>query len=129
MEFPEDLKYSKEHEWVMVDGGVATIGISDFAQKQLGDVVFVELPAVGDKIVKDEAFGVVESTKAVSDVYTPIGGTVIEINDDLPTNPEMINEDCYGDGWMIKIRMNDPAEVEELMNAAQYETYTAESAE
>lgn len=129
MEFPEDLKYSKEHEWVLVDGNVATIGISDFAQDQLGDVVFVELPAVGDKITKDEAFGVVESTKAVSDVYAPISGKVIEINDDLPENPEMINEDCYGDGWIIKIEVADPGEINDLMTSAQYEAYVAEESE
>lgn len=129
MEFPEDLKYSKEHEWVLIEGSVATIGITDFAQDQLGDVVFVELPGVGDKISREEAFGVVESTKAVSDVYAPLSGKVLEINDDLPENPEMINEDCYGDGWMIKIEISNPDEIAELMTAAQYETYTAEESE
>ncbi|HYD47057.1 MAG TPA: glycine cleavage system protein GcvH [Terriglobales bacterium] len=129
MEFPEDLKYSKEHEWVLVEGNVVTIGITDFAQDQLGDVVFVELPAVGDKISQNDAFGVVESTKAVSDIYAPVTGTVVEINDDLPENPEMINEDCYGDGWMVKVEMSNPDEINALMNAAQYEGYTAEESE
>lgn len=129
MEFPEDLKYSKQHEWVLVEGNVVTLGISDFAQDQLGDVVFVELPAIGDKVSKEEAFGVVESTKAVSDVYAPVSGTVIEINDDLPDNPEMINEDCYGDGWMIKVEMSNAEDLNDLMTAAQYERYTAEESE
>ena len=98
MEFPEDVKYSKEHEWVLVEGGVATVGITDYAQDQLGDIVFVELPAVGDKVSKEDAFGVVESVKAVSDIYAPVSGKVLEVNDDLPENPEMLNEDPYGDG-------------------------------
>ena len=125
MEYPEDLKYSKEHEWVLVEGNVATIGITDFAQDQLGDVVFVEMPAIGDKVSKEDAFGVVESVKAVSDVYAPVSGAVLEVNDDLPDNPEMLNEDPYGDGWMIKIEMNDPDELKDLMSAAEYEEYVA----
>jgi glycine cleavage system H protein len=129
MEFPEDLKYSKEHEWVLVEGNIATVGITDFAQDQLGDIVFVELPAVGDKVSKEDAFGVVESVKAVSDIYAPISGKVSEVNDDLPENPEMVNEDAYGDGWMIKIEMNDPEELQDLMTAAEYEEYVAEEKE
>lgn len=129
MEFPEDLKYSKQHEWVLIEGNVATIGITDFAQDQLGDIVFVELPAVTDKVSKEDAFGVVESVKAVSDIFAPISGVVTEINDDLPDNPEIINEDPYGDGWLIKIEMNDPDEIEELMTAAEYEEYVAEEDE
>src|SRR5574340_781980 len=114
MEFPEDLKFSKEHEWVLVEGTVATVGITDFAQDQLGDIVFVELPAVGDKVSKEDAFGVVESVKAVSDIYAPVSGKVLEVNDDLPENPEMLNEDPYGDGWIIKIEMSDLDELQEL---------------
>jgi glycine cleavage system H protein len=129
MEFPEDLKYSKEHEWVLVEGKVATVGITDFAQDQLGDIVFVELPAVGDKVSKEDAFGVVESVKAVSDIYAPVSGKVLEANDDLPENPEMINEDPYGDGWIIKIEMNDLEELQDLMTAAEYEEYVAEEKE
>lgn len=129
MEFPEDVKYSKEHEWVLVEGNVATVGITDYAQDQLGDIVFVELPAVGDKVSKEDAFGVVESVKAVSDIYAPVSGKVLEVNDDLPENPEMLNEDPYGDGWMIKIEMNDPDELQELMTAAEYEEYVAEEKE
>jgi len=129
MEFPEDVKYSKEHEWVRVEGNVATVGISDYAQEQLGDVVFVELPAVGDKVSKEDAFGVVESVKAVSDIYAPVSGKVIEVNDDLPDNPEIINEDPYEDGWMIKIEMNDPEDLEDLMSSVEYEEYVAEEKE
>ena len=129
MEFPEDLKYSKEHEWVLVEGGVATVGITDYAQDQLGDIVFVELPAVGDKVSKEDAFGVVESVKAVSDIYAPVSGKVVEVNDDLPENPEMLNEDSYGDGWIIKIEMNDLDELQDLMTAAEYEEYVAEEKE
>jgi len=129
MEFPEDLKYTKEHEWVLVEDKVATVGITDFAQDQLGDIVFVELPAVGDKVSKEDAFGVVESVKAVSDIYAPVSGKVLEVNDDLPENPEMVNEDAYGDGWMIKIEMSDPEELQDLMSAAEYEEYVAEEKE
>lgn len=129
MEFPEDLKYSREHEWALVEGKVATIGITDFAQDKLGDIVFVELPAVGDKVTKDEAMGVVESVKAVSDVYSPVSGTVIEINDDLPDSPDMINEDPYGDGWIVKIQMSDPTDLEDLMDSEAYEAFVAEQEE
>jgi glycine cleavage system H protein len=129
MEFPEDLKFSKEHEWVLVEGGVATVGITDYAQDQLGDIVFVELPAVGDKVSKEDAFGVVESVKAVSDIYAPVSGKVVEVNDDLPENPEMLNEDPYGDGWIIKIEMSDPEEIQDLMTSAEYEEYVAEEKE
>jgi len=129
MEFPEDVKYSKEHEWVLVEGKVATVGVTDYAQDQLGDIVFVELPAVGDKVSKEDAFGVVESVKAVSDIYAPVSGKVLEVIDDLPENPEMLNEDPYGDGWIIKIEMSDPEELDDLMNAAEYEQYVAEEKE
>jgi glycine cleavage system H protein len=129
MEFPEDLKYSKEHEWVLVEGNTATVGITDYAQDQLGDIVFVELPAIGDKVSKEDAFGVVESVKAVSDVYAPVTGNVLEVNDDLPDNPEMLNEDPYGDGWIIKIEMTDPDELKDLLTAAEYEEYVAEEKE
>ncbi len=129
MEFPEDFKYSKEHEWVLVEGNVATIGITDYAQDQLGDIVFVELPAIGDKVSKEDAFGVVESVKAVSDIYAPVSGKVLEVNDDLPDNPEMINEDPYGDGWMIKIEISDVDELQDLMSSTEYEEYVAEEKE
>jgi len=126
MEFPEDLKYTREHEWVSVDGTVATIGITDHAQHELGDVVFVELPAIGDRIEKSEAFGVVESTKAVSDIYAPVSGEVVEVNDDLPDNPELINEDPYGDGWIVKVTLGDKADLEDLLSAEEYRAYLEE---
>ena len=129
MEFPDDLKYSREHEWVLVEDKVATIGITAFAEQQLGDVVFVELPAVGDKVTKDEAMGVVESVKAVSDVYAPVSGTVLEVNDDLPDSTELVNEDPYGDGWMVKIELSDPTDLDELMTAADYEAFVQEQQE
>jgi glycine cleavage system H protein len=129
MEFPDDLKYSREHEWVLVEGSVATVGITAFAEQQLGDVVFIEMPGVGDKVIKDEAMGVVESVKAVSDVYSPVSGTVLEINDDLRDNTELVNEDCYGDGWMVKIELSDPTDLDELMTSDEYETFVQEQQE
>lgn len=126
MEFPQELRYSNEHEWVAVEDDVATVGITDYAQEQLGDVVYVELPAIGDEVIKDEAFGVVESIKAVSDIYAPVSGRVIGVNTDLPESPEVINEDPYGDGWMIKVKMSDIAELDDLMTAQQYEEYVEE---
>lgn len=126
MEFPEELKYTEEHEWVMVEEELAVIGISDFAQDALGDVVFVELPEVGAVLEAGKAFGVVESVKAVSDIYAPVSGTVEEINEDLLDAPEIINTSPYEDGWMIKIRMNDAAEADALMSADAYQALIAE---
>ncbi|HEX9776642.1 MAG TPA: glycine cleavage system protein GcvH [Geopsychrobacteraceae bacterium] len=123
MEIPEELKYTEEHEWVMVEGDVATVGISDFAQDQLGDVVFVELPEVGEEVQVGKPFGVVESVKAVSDVYAPLTGEVLEVNDDLPDDPEMINTSPYGDGWMLKIRIADTAELDDLMDSDAYQAF------
>jgi glycine cleavage system H protein len=123
MEFPEGLKYSKEHEWVLVEGRTATIGITEYAQEELGDIVYVELPEVGEKIVKDDPFGAVESVKAVSDVYAPVSGAVLEINDILPDNPETINDDPYGDGWMIRVELSDPDDLKDLMDADEYAEY------
>ena len=120
MDFPEGLKYSKEHEWVLVEDDVAIIGITEFAQGELGDIVFVELPEVGEKISKDDPFGSLESVKAVSDIFAPISGTVVEINDALPDSPETINEDPYGDGWMIKVQMTDMNELKDLMSPEDY---------
>ena len=123
MEFPEGLKYSKEHEWVLVEGTTATIGITEYAQEELGDIVYVELPEVGEKIVKDDPFGAVESVKAVSDVYAPVSGAVLEINDILPDNPETINDDPYGDGWMIRVELSDSDDLKDLMDADEYAEY------
>ena len=121
MNFPDNLKYSKEHEWVMmVEDSVALIGITEFAQSELGDVVYVELPAVGEKITKDDPFGSVESVKAVSDLFAPVSGTVIEVNDSLPDSPELVNEDSYGDGWMIKVQMSDKEELKDLLAQDEY---------
>ena len=129
MEFPEGLKFSKEHEWVLVEGNTATVGITEFAQEELGDIVYVELPEVGEKIVKDDPFGAVESVKAVSDVYAPVSGTVLEINDLLPDNPETINDDPYGDGWMIRVEMTDMDDLKDLMTAEEYAEYVAQQKE
>ena len=123
MNFPENLKFSKEHEWVLVEGDVALIGITEYAQSELGDVVYVELPDVGEKITKDDPFGSVESVKAVSDLFAPVSGAVIEVNDSLPDNPELVNEDFYGDGWMIKVQMSDKEELKDLLAADEYGEY------
>jgi glycine cleavage system H protein len=129
MEFPDGLKYSKEHEWVLVEDNIAIIGITEFAQHELGDVVYVELPEVGEKIVKDDPFGAVESVKAVSDVFAPVSGAVVEINDTLPENPETINDDPYGDGWMIKVEITDMDDLKDLMNAEEYAEYIEQQTE
>jgi len=126
MEFPEELKYTEEHEWVLVEEDLAIIGITDFAQDALGDVVFVELPEVGAVVEAGKAFGVVESVKAVSDIYAPVSGTVEEVNDDLVDTPEIINTSPYDDGWMIKIRMADAAAADDLMDAEAYQALIAE---
>lgn len=126
MEFPEELRYTEEHEWVMVEEDLAVVGITDFAQDALGDVVFVELPEVGTTVEAGKAFGVVESVKAVSDIYAPISGTVEEVNDDLVDTPEIINTSPYEDGWMIKIRMSEPSDAEDLMDADAYQALIAE---
>jgi len=129
MDFPEGLKYSKEHEWVLVENDVAIIGITEFAQGELGDIVFVELPEVGEKISKDDPFGSLESVKAVSDIFAPISGAVVEINDDLKENPEAINEDPYGDGWMIKVEMTDMDELKDLMSSEDYAEFIEQQKE
>lgn len=126
MDFPEELKYTEEHEWIAIEADIATIGISDFAQNQLGDVVFVELPEVGDELEAGKPFGVVESVKAVSDVYSPLSGEVMEINEDLPDAPELLNTSPYEDGWMIKIRLSNPQELGDLLDAAAYQELVAD---
>ena len=126
MEFPEELKYTEEHEWVMVEEDLAVIGITDFAQDALGDVVFVELPEPGTSVEAGKAFGVVESVKAVSDVYAPLTGTIEEINDDLIEAPEIINTSPYEDGWMVKIRMANAGDADDLMDAEAYQALVAE---
>jgi glycine cleavage system H protein len=128
MEFPEELKYTEEHEWALVEGDVVTIGITDFAQDALGDVVFVELPEVGTVLEVGKPFGVVESVKAVSDVYAPLSGEVVEVNEELPDAPETINTSPYEDGWMIKIKVADPSMADELMDSDAYRAFTEEEA-
>ena len=126
---PEDLHYSKDHEWVRVEGDQAIIGITDYAQNSLGDVVYVELPKAGDKFGGNEPFGSVESVKAVSEVFTPIAGTITSINESLADEPEKVNSDPYGDGWMIRLQMNNPGEVHSLLTAAEYEDFTKAESE
>jgi len=119
---PEHLKYTKEHEWTEIKNNIATIGVTDFAQSTLGDVVFVEFPEVGTQIKKDESFGVVESIKSVSDLFAPLSGEVLEVNDKLEENPELINEEPYN-SWMIKVKLSMPEETENLLNATNYQSY------
>ena len=121
---PEDLHYSKDHEWVRVEGDNGTVGITDHAQDSLGDVVYVELPRVGDAFKAHEAFGNVESVKAVSELFSPVSGEVVEVNDALQDEPEKVNSDPYGDGWMIRLRLSERGEVDGLLTAAEYEDYT-----
>ena len=121
---PEDLHYSKDHEWVRVEGNIASIGITDYAQNSLGDVVYVELPKVGEDFAANESFGSVESVKAVSEVFSPISGTVAEVNESLNDEPEKVNGDPDGDGWMIKVNMSSHGEVDSLLTAAEYEDFT-----
>ncbi len=121
---PENLQYSKDHEWISVEGDIGTIGITDHAQHSLGDVVYVELPKVGDTFEAHESFGSVESVKAVSEIFTPVGGEVTEVNDTLQDEPEKVNTDPYGAAWMIRIRMKNPGEVDSLLSAAEYEDFT-----
>jgi len=125
MNFPAELKYTEEHEWVLVENDVVTIGVTDFAQEQLGDIVFVELPEVGDTLEVGDSFGVVESVKAVSDVYAPVSGEVVEINEELPDEPEALNNSPYDTGWMIKVKLVDPAALEGLMDVAAYQEFVA----
>jgi len=126
MSIPEDLKYTREHEWIRDNGdGTATVGVTDFAQGELGDIVFVELEEVGFEFEKDESFGTVEAVKTVSELFAPVSGKINEINEQLEDQPELVNDDPYGDGWMIKLEMNNPDELNELMSAEDYQEITA----
>jgi glycine cleavage system H protein len=122
-ELPKSLRYSQEDEWARAEGDRVTVGVTDYAQQQLGDIVFVELPEVGANIERGEPFGVIESVKAVSDLFAPISGEILEVNTALSEQPEAVNEDCYGEGWMVAVRLADPSEVEALMDAAAYEQH------
>ena len=123
MNIPAELKYTNDHEWLKVEGDEVTEGITDYAQGELGDVVFVELPEEGTEVDKGESFGTIEAVKAVADLFTPISGEVIAINEDLEDAPETVNKDPYGDGWMVKIKLSDTSELDELMDASTYESH------
>ena len=120
MNIPSELKYTKDHEWVKIDGDIATVGITDFAQSELGDIVFVEVETLDETLDKEEVFGTVEAVKTVSDLFLPLSGEIIEFNEALEDEPEKVNSDPYGDGWMVKIKITAPSEVEELMSADDY---------
>lgn len=120
MNVPNDLKYSKEHEWVKVDGDHAIVGITDFAQSELGDIVFVEIDTVGDTIDADEIFGTIEAVKTVSDLFMPVSGEILELNEKLEDDPELVNSDAYGDGWLVKVKLSDASQLDNLMDAAAY---------
>ena len=120
MELPEGLRYTIEHEWVLVEAGTATIGVTDHAQQMLGDVVFVEMPEIGTEITRDEPFGVIESVKAASDIFAPVSGEVIEVNEELSKHPELINYDPYNEGWIVKIKMSNLDEITSLMSKDEY---------
>lgn len=121
MNTPTNLKYSEDHEWIRVEGDEAYVGITDFAQSQLGDIVFVDVTSVGETLAAHEVFGTIEAVKTVSDAFLPVGGEVLEFNDALEADPALVNTDPYGEGWMVKIRMTDPAELEALLSAEDYE--------
>ena len=128
MNIPGDLRYSKDHEWVKIEDGRLRVGITDYAQKELGDIVFVEVKAVGTKLKSGDTIGTIESVKAVSDIYTPVTGEIVEINTSLPDTPELVNQDCYGEAWMAVISMEDPAQAGTLMDAALYGEYVKSEA-
>ncbi|MFC4739283.1 glycine cleavage system protein GcvH [Flavobacterium ponti] len=120
MNFPENLKYTKDHEWVSIDGDVITVGITEFAQKELGDIVYVEVETLDQTLDKDEVFGTVEAVKTVSDLFLPVSGEIIEFNDSLESEPEKVNSDPYGEGWMIKVKISDASQLEELLDNNEY---------
>lgn len=126
--YPSDLRYDKEHEWVRVEDDVAVVGISDFAQDQLGEVVYIDLPAVGDTVTAGEMFGEVESVKSVSELFSPVTGEVVKVNNELDGAPEAVNEDAYGIGWMIEVKLADPSELDGLMSAGEYQDFVASEA-
>lgn len=120
MNFPSELKYTKDHEWIRVEGEEAVIGITEFAQSELGDIVFVDIDTVGDEVEKDEVFGTIEAVKTVSDLFMPLKATVVELNEQLDANPELVNNDPYGEGWMVRIKLDNPSEIESLLTADGY---------
>jgi glycine cleavage system H protein len=126
--YPDDLRYDKEHEWVRVEGDTAVVGITDFAQDQLGEVVYLDLPSAGDQMVAGDTFGEVESVKSVSELFAPVSGEVLEVNADLDGAPETVNSDPYGAGWMVKVKLADPSQLDVLMGSDEYESYVANEA-
>jgi glycine cleavage system H protein len=126
--YPENYRYTKDHEWVTVENGIATIGITDYAQKELGDIVYVDLPQPGDAVVAGKSMGSVESVKAVSDVYSPVTGEVVEVNTALAEAPEKVNQDPHGEAWMVKVKLSAPEEINSLLTAAEYQSYIEGSA-
>lgn len=121
MNFPSELKYTKEHEWVLVQGNKAKVGITDFAQKELGDIVFLDIATLGKEVKQNEIFGSIEAVKTVSDLFMPVSGTVLNLNEELESDPQLVNSDPYGNGWMVEITISNPAELDELMSAADYQ--------
>jgi glycine cleavage system H protein len=128
-DIPQELRYTREDEWVRLEGERVVLGVTDYAQQQLGDIVFVELPAVGATVERGEPFGVVESVKAVADLFGPVSGRVVEVNATLADQPELLNQDCYGDGWMLVLEPDDPAEIEDLLPASDYRQHVKDRAE
>src|SRR4030042_5916794 len=128
-EYPDGYRYTKDHEWVSLEKDIATMGITDYAQDELGDIVYVEMPEIGTELTANDTFGVIESVKAVSDLFAPMSGEVIEINESLEEEPELVNEDPHGDGWMIKVKISDITEFDSLMTSEEYEEYIAEEQE
>lgn len=126
MNFPSNLRYTKDHEWILLEGNVATIGITEFAQRELGDIVFVDIPTVGKTLAAEEVFGTVEAVKTVSDLFLPVAGTLNEVNQELESSPELVNQDPYGDGWMVKMTVSNPADVAALLDAAAYQALVGE---
>ena len=126
MNFPAALKYTKDHEWIKIEGNVATIGITEFAQRELGDIVYIDIPSVGKELAKEEVFGTVEAVKTVSDLFMPVDGTITEINPALDSQPELVNSDPYGEGWMVKVTLKDAAEAEALLSADDYKAIIGE---
>ena len=123
MNFPENLKYTKDHEWISVEGDVATVGITDFAQSELGDIVFVDISTQGENLNQHDVFGTVEAVKTVSDLYMPISGEILEVNSGLDSTPESVNSDAYGSGWMVKVKLSDASQLDGLMSAADYKAW------
>jgi len=120
MNVPENLKYTKDHEWIKMEGDIALVGITDYAQNELGDIVYIEVNTVGETLEQEETFGTIEAVKTVSDLFMPLSGEIVAFNDELESNPEIVNKDPYGDGWIVKIKISDPTEVEGLLDAAAY---------